>query len=185
MKRFYQHPRNEDGQFQKQCGCSILLGSPEEKFKIFKICSLNCKKGYKYLVDEVLIDRHASYVCNVYLRYMPGNKSQWNVSDQGSMSSDINIEIDSDIREEESNNLVKQYQNLTHCKWVQLSIKIKESICLSQFWLGWIIEKTLHNDRLAISKEYKDTYKLKSGVPKLWLKNSHELELSFCKEQSM
>ena len=116
---------------------------------------------------------------------MPGNKTQWNISDQGNMSSASNIDIDSDIREEESNNLVKQYQNLTHCKWVQLSIKIKESICLSQFWLGWIIEKTLHNDRLAISKEYKDTYKLKSGVPKLWLKNGHELELSFCKEQSM
>ena len=49
------------------------------------------------------------------------------------MSSDINIEIDSDIREDY---FVKQYQNLTHCKWVQLSIKIKESICLSQFWLG-------------------------------------------------
>ena len=41
------------------------------------------------------------------------------------MSSASNIDIDRDIREEESNNLVRQYQNLTHCKWVQLSMKIK------------------------------------------------------------
>ena len=52
------------------------------------------------------------------------------------MTNDINIEIDCDIREEENNNLVEKYQNLTHCKWDQLSMKIKESICVSQFWLG-------------------------------------------------
>ena len=59
------------------------------------------------------------------------------------MSSDINIEIDSDIREEESNNLVKQYQNLTHCKWVQLSMKIKEYLLITvlvrtNYWKNFI-----------------------------------------------
>ena len=59
------------------------------------------------------------------------------------MSSDINIEIDSDIREEESNNLVKQYQNLTHCKWVQLSMKIKECLLITvlvrtNYWKNFI-----------------------------------------------
>ena len=62
---------------------------------------------------------------------MPGNKTQWNISDQGNMSSASNIDIDSDIREEESNNLVKQYQNLTHCKCYQFSMKIKEYLLIT------------------------------------------------------
>ena len=47
------------------------------------------------------------------------------------MSSASNIDIDSDIREEESNNLVKQYQNLTHCKCYQFSMKIKEYLLIT------------------------------------------------------
>ena len=47
------------------------------------------------------------------------------------MSSASNIDIDSDIRDEESNNLVKQYQNLTHCKWYQFSMKIKEYLLIT------------------------------------------------------
>ena len=31
QKRFYQHPCNVDGQFQKQCGFSIHVDNPEEK----------------------------------------------------------------------------------------------------------------------------------------------------------
>ena len=55
----------------------------------------------------MLIDRRTSYVCNVSLRYMSGKKTQSNISGQGNTSSASNIDIDSDIREEESNNLVK------------------------------------------------------------------------------
>ena len=47
------------------------------------------------------------------------------------MSSASNIDIDSDIREEESNNFVEQHQNLTHCKWDQLSKKIKEYLLIT------------------------------------------------------
>ena len=61
---------------------------------------------------------------------MPGNKTQWNISDQGNISSDSNIDIDKDIRQEGSNNLVKQYQNVTHYKWGQLSVKIKEYLLI-------------------------------------------------------
>ena len=56
QKRSYQNPCNEDGQFQKQSGCSIHIENPEEKNKIFKTSSVNRKKGYKNLVDETLID---------------------------------------------------------------------------------------------------------------------------------
>ena len=79
----------------------------------------------------MLIDGGGSYLCNVSLRYMVGNKTQCNISDQSNMSSASNIDIDSDIREEESKNLVKQYQNLTHCKWDQLSMKIKEYLLIT------------------------------------------------------
>ena len=90
------------------------------------------------------------------------------------------MDIDSDVREEESINLIKKLcQNLKYCEWDQLSVKMKESIYLLQFCLGWIIEKTLYNDGLAISKQYKDITKLKSTEPKLWLKNRNELVLSF------
>ena len=71
-KRSYQHSRNEDGQFQKQCGCSVHVENPEEKNEVFKTFSVNRKKGYKNLVDEGLIDRRASYVCNVCLNFMSG-----------------------------------------------------------------------------------------------------------------
>ena len=59
------------------------------------------------------------------------------------MSSASNIDIDRDIREEESNNLVKQYQNLTHCKWVQPSMKIKEYLLITvlvstNYWKNFI-----------------------------------------------
>ena len=59
------------------------------------------------------------------------------------MSSASNIDIDRDIREEESNNLVRQYQNLTHCKWVQLSMKIKEYLLITvlvrrNYWKNFI-----------------------------------------------
>ena len=59
------------------------------------------------------------------------------------MSSASNIDIDRDIREEESNNLVRQYQNLTHCKWVQLSMKIKEYLLITvlvrrNYWRNFI-----------------------------------------------
>ena len=69
QKRSYQHPCNEDGQFQKKCGCSIHLDNLEEKYEIFKTSSVNCKKGYKNLVDEGLIDWHASYVCKYLLKF--------------------------------------------------------------------------------------------------------------------
>ena len=96
------------------------------------------------------------------------------------MSNDNNMDIDSDIREEKSINLRKKLcHNLKHCEWDQLSMKMKESIYLLQFCLGRIIEKTLYNDGLAVSKQYKDTAKLKSTEPKLWLKNRNELVLSF------
>ena len=62
QKRSYQHSRNEAGQFQKQCGCSIHVENPEEKSEIFKKSSINRKKGYKNLVDEGLIDQRALYV---------------------------------------------------------------------------------------------------------------------------
>ena len=94
------------------------------------------------------------------------------------MSSASTIDIDSDIRKEESNNFVEQYQNLTHCKQDQLSKKIKEYLLIT-ILVRTNYSKTLYNDRLAISKEYKDTYKLKSGVPKLWLKSCYKLVLSF------
>ena len=58
----YQHPRNEAGQFQKQCGCSIHVENPEEKSEIVKTSTVSRKKGYKNLVDEGLIDRRTSYV---------------------------------------------------------------------------------------------------------------------------
>ena len=45
----YQHPRNEAGQFQKQCGCSIHVENPEEKSEIFKTSSKNRKKDIKIL----------------------------------------------------------------------------------------------------------------------------------------
>ena len=64
-KRSYQHPRNEDRQVQKQCGCPVHVENPEEKNEVFKTSSVNRKKGYKNLVDEGLIDRRTSYVCNV------------------------------------------------------------------------------------------------------------------------
>ena len=59
------------------------------------------------------------------------------------MSTASNIDIDRDIREEESNNLVRQYQNLTHCKWVQLSMKIKEYLLITvlvrrNYWKNFI-----------------------------------------------
>ena len=59
------------------------------------------------------------------------------------MSSASNIDIDRDIREEESNNLVKQYQNLTHCKWVQPFMKIKEYLLITvlvstNYWKNFI-----------------------------------------------
>ena len=59
------------------------------------------------------------------------------------MSSASDIDIDRDIREEESNNLVRQYQNLTHCKWVQLSMKIKEYLLITvlvrrNYWKNFI-----------------------------------------------
>ena len=59
------------------------------------------------------------------------------------MSSASNIDIDRDIREEESNNLIRQYQNLTHCKWVQLSMKIKEYLLITvlvrrNYWKNFI-----------------------------------------------
>ena len=58
------------------------------------------------------------------------------------MSNDNNMAIDSDIREEESINLIKKLcQNLKYCKWDQLSMKMKDSICQLQFCLGQIIEK--------------------------------------------
>ena len=147
-KRFYQHPRNEDGQFQKQCGCSIHVDNPEEKYEIFKTSSVNRKKAYKKLVNEGLIDRRASYVCNVCLNFMPGqSKTLGNVSDQSNMSNDNNMDIDSDIREVESINLIKKLlQNLKQSEWDQLSLKMKESIYQLQFCLGRIIEKTLYND---------------------------------------
>ena len=105
-KRSYQHPHNEAGQFQKQCGCSIHVENPEEKSKIFKTSSINPKKGYKNLVDEGLIDRRA---CNVCLNFMPGqSKTKEKVSDQSSKSNDSNMDIDSDITEEESINLIKK-----------------------------------------------------------------------------
>ena len=69
QKRSYQHPCNEDGQFQKKCGYSIHLDNLEEKYEIFKTSSVNCKKGYKNLVDEGLIDWHASYVCKYLLKF--------------------------------------------------------------------------------------------------------------------
>ena len=47
---------------------------------------------------------------------MSGKKTQSNIPGQCNMSSASTIDIDSDIRKEESNNLVEQYQNLTHCK---------------------------------------------------------------------
>ena len=158
-KRSYQHPRNEAGQFQKQCGCSIHVENPEEKSEIFKTSSINRKKGYKIFVDEGLIDRRASYVCNVCLNFMPGqSKTKEKVSDQSSKSNDSNMDIDSDITEEESINLIKKIcQNLKHCEWDQLSVKMKESIYQLQFCLGQIIGKNLYNDRLTISKEYRDS----------------------------
>ena len=112
---------------------------------------------------------------------MPGqSKTKEKVSDQSSKSNDSNMDIDSDITEEESINLIKKIcQNLKHCEWDQLSVKMKESICQLQFCLGQIIEKNLYNDGLAISKEYRDIAKLKSAEPKLWLKNRNELVLSF------
>ena len=58
------------------------------------------------------------------------------------MSNDNNMDIDSDIREEESINSIKKVcQNLKYCKWDQLSMKMKDSICQLQFCLGQIIEK--------------------------------------------
>ena len=106
-KRSYQHPHNEAGQFQKQCGCSIHVENHEEKSKIFKTSSVNCKKGYKNLVDEGLIDTQASYVCNVCLNFMPGqSKTKEKVSNQSCKSNDSNMDIDSDITEEESINLI-------------------------------------------------------------------------------
>ena len=109
-KRSYQHTRNEDEQFQKQCGCSIHVGNSEEKYEIFKTSSVNRKKGCKNLADERLIDRRASYVCNICLNFMLGqSKTQRNVSDQNIMSNDDNMGIGSNIREEESINLIKNY----------------------------------------------------------------------------
>ena len=99
-----------DGHFQKQCGCSSHVENPEEKSKIFKTSSLNFKKGYKSLVDEGLIDRGTSYVCNVCLDFMPRqSKTKEKVSDQSNKTNDNNTHIDSDITEEESINLVKNY----------------------------------------------------------------------------
>ena len=90
---------------------------------------------------------------------MPGqSKTKEKVSDQSSKSNDSNMDIDSDITEEESINLIKKIcQNLKHCEWDQLSVKMKESIYQLQFCLGQIIGKNLYNDRLAISKEYRDS----------------------------
>ena len=95
----------------------------------------------------MLIDRRASYVCNVSLRYMSGKKTQ------GNASSASNIDIDSDIREEESNNLVKQYQNLTHSKWDQLSMKIKEYLLITVFvrtnyWKNFIQSQISNQQRI-------------------------------------
>ena len=69
---------------------------------------------------------------------MPGqSKTKEKVSYQSNKSSDNNMDIDSDIREEESINLIKKFcQNLKHSKWDQLSVKMKESICQLQFYLG-------------------------------------------------
>ena len=69
---------------------------------------------------------------------MPGqSKTKEKVSYQSNKSSDNNMDIDSDIREEESINLIKKFcQNLKQCKWDQLSVKMKESICQLQFYLG-------------------------------------------------
>ena len=108
---------------------------------------------------------------------MPGqNKTQGKVSDQSNMSNDNNMDTDSDIREEESINLIKILcQNLKYCKWDQLSMKMKDSICQLQFYLRLIIEKNLYNDGLAISKEYRDIAKLKSAEPKLCLKNCNAI----------
>ena len=82
---------------------------------------------------------------------MPGqSKTQRNISDQSNMSNDNNMDIDSDIREEESINLIKKlHQNLEHCEWDQLSVKMKENICQLQFCLGRIIKKTAYSDGLA------------------------------------
>ena len=86
---------------------------------------------------------------------MPGqSKTKEKVSYQSNKSNDNNMDIGSDIREEESINLIKKLcQNLKYCKWDQLSMKMKDSICQLQFCLGRIIEKKLQNDGLAISKE--------------------------------
>ena len=46
-KRSYQHPHNEDGLFQKQWDFSIQVDSPEEKYEIFKTCSINHKNDIK------------------------------------------------------------------------------------------------------------------------------------------
>ena len=74
---------------------------------------------------------------------MPGqSKTKEKVLGQSSKSTDSNMDIDSDITEGESINLIKKIcQNLKHCEWDQLSVKIKDSICQLQFCLGQIIEK--------------------------------------------
>ena len=99
-----------DGHFQKQCGCSIHVENPEEKYKILKTSSVTRKKRYKNLVDEGLIDRRTSCVCNVCLDFMPRqSKTKEKVSNQSNKSDDNNMDIDSDIAEEESINLIKNY----------------------------------------------------------------------------
>ena len=59
---------------------------------------------------EGLIDWCVSYVCNVCSNFMPGqSKIQRKASNQSNMANDNNMDIDSDIREEGSLNLIKKY----------------------------------------------------------------------------
>ena len=143
----------------------------KKKYEIFKTSSINHKKGYKNLVDEGLIDQCVSYVCNVCLNCMPGqSKIHGKASNQSNISNDNNMGIDSDIREEKIIN--EKIMSKCETLWMGWTLWESERVFVN-YNFAWDdqVKKTLYNDKLAISKEYKDIDKSKSVEPKLWLKN--------------
>ena len=80
----FQHPRDEDGKFQKACGCSLHISDETEQQSLLRTTSVNDRKCYQKLISDGCIDRQAKYVCRSGLSKSSG-KSKTETSNNQSI----------------------------------------------------------------------------------------------------